>query len=105
MHRYFYYALVFLLILGDIFLFRESSDIRIFGVLLIYGIFIKFLKLKSNTTLLFSLILLVLAYIEFILFSNPAYFLNPETAPPASERTAVWAFLLLVVGLIQKWKE
>ena len=104
MHKSFYLVLIFLLFLGDIFLFKESSDIRIFGLLLVYALFIKIHKPKSSTTLFFSLILLVLAYIQFI-FSNTSYFLNPDTAAPTSERTAVWSFLVFVVGIIQQWKE
>lgn len=104
MHRPFYYILIFLLILGDIFLFRESSDIRIFGLVFAYLFFSIFLKLKSKETFLFALAFLVGAYIQF-LFSNRAYFLNPETAAPPSERLAVWTFLFLVIGIIQKWRE
>lgn len=96
---------MFSFFLGDVFLFMESSDIRIFTLIFIYIIFIKINNIKSSTTLFFSLILLLLAYVEFILFSNPNYFLNPETASPVSERTAVWTFLLLIIGLIQKWRE
>lgn len=104
MHSFFYSIPVFLLILGDVFLFTESSDIRIFGIILIYIFFIRVFKLKSNTTFIFSLVFLVFAYIQFI-FSNTAYFLNPDTVAPPSEKTAVWAFLFLVIGIIQQWRE
>jgi len=102
--RKFSYFLILLLIFWDVFLFVRSSDIRIFAILLIYIFFIKILKLKSNTAFIFSLILLFLAYIQF-LFSNPVVFANPGPTPPTSEKTAVWVFLLMVVGIIQKWRE
>lgn len=104
MHRYSYYTLIFLLILGDVFLFKESSDIRIFGLVFVYLFFLTFLKLKSKETFIFALAFLIEAYIQF-LFSNRAYFLNPDTAAPPSERLAVWTFLFLVIGIIQKWRE
>lgn len=104
MHRFFNFIVIFLLILGDIFLFAESSDLRMLGILLLYFIFIKRLHFKSKMTFILSLLLLVLAYIQFV-FTDPAVFSNPGVLPLVAEKTAVWAFLLLVVGLIQKWKE
>ena len=104
MHRFFYFIVIFLLILGDITLFTESSDVRIFTILAIYSVLIKTLKLKSNTTFLLSLIFLVLAYFQFI-FSDIKYFHNPSPNIPFSEKAAVWTFLFMVVGAIQKWRE
>lgn len=104
MHSFFYFIIIFLLILGDITLFTESSDIRIFTLLLIYGLLIKIFKMNSNITFLFSLIFLILAYFQFI-FSDIRYFDNPSTITPFSERGAVWVFLFMVVGIIQKWRE
>lgn len=101
MHK-FTYPLILSLILGDIFLFTVSSDIRIFGILAIYAFFIKTSKLKSNATFTLSLILLILSYIQF-LFSNPIVFITPGA--PTAEKTAVWTFLFLVVGVVQKWRE
>lgn len=104
MHSFFYFIIIFLLILADITLFIESSDIRIFTLLLIYGLLIKPLKISSKATFLFSLIFLVLAYFQFI-FSDIRYFDNPGPIPPFSEKAAVWVFLLMIVGIIQKWRE
>lgn len=99
-----FYIFILLLILGDIFFFTLSSDIRIFGILLTYVIFIKLLKLRSNSAFIFSLILLLLAYTSFI-FSDVTYFANPGPNIPFSEKAAVWTFLLMVVGIVQKWRE
>lgn len=96
------YFFILLLILGDIFLFTASSDLRILGVLILYVFLIKILKLKSNATFALSLILLILAYIQF-LFSDPVVFITPGA--PHAEKTAVWTFLFMVVGIIQKWRE
>ncbi len=96
------YLFILLLILGDIFLFAVSSDFRILGILILYAFFIKVLKLKSNATFFLSLILLILAYVQF-LFSNPIVFITPGV--PIAEKTAVWVFLFMVIGIIQKWKE
>ena|SRR3989344_4192860 len=104
MHRFFYFIIIFLLILGDITLFTQSSDIRIFILVLIYWLLIKALKLNSKTTFIFSLIFLVLAYLHFI-FSDIKYFDNPGPNIPFSERAAMWIFLLMVVGIIQKRRE
>lgn len=100
--RNFVCLFILLLILGDVFLFTVSSDVRIFGVLILYAFFVKTLKLKSNAAFTLSLTLLILAYIQF-LFSNPVIFATPGA--PYSEKTAVWVFLFLVVGIIQKWRE
>jgi len=104
MHRFSYIIIIFLLILGDITLFTQSSDIRIFTLLIIYWLLIKTIKLNSRTTFIFSLIFLILAYFQFIL-SDIRYFDNPGPNIPFSEKAAVWAFLFMVVGIIQKWRE
>lgn len=100
--RKFSYIFILSLIFGDVFLFTLSSDLRILGILIIYAFFIKTFKLKSNAAFALSLILLVFAYVQF-LFSNPIVFITPGA--PVAEKTAVWVFLFLVVGIIQKWRE
>jgi len=104
MHRWFYLIVFFLLILGDIILFTESSDLRIFGLLFLYGLLVKTIKFNSNKTFLFALILLVLAYFQFI-FSDMVYFVNPGPNIPFSEKAAIWTFLFISIGIIQKWRE
>lgn len=100
--RIFSYIFILSLILADVFLFAVSSDFRIFGILIIYIFFIKTLKFKSNVTFAFSLVFLILAYIQF-LFANPIVFITP--GEPVAEKTAVWVFLFLVAGIVQKWRE
>lgn len=100
--RIFSYILILSLILADVFLFALSSDPRIFGILILYIFFIKTLKYKSNATFALSLVLLILAYIQF-LFSKPIVFITP--GEPVAEKTAVWVFLFIVIGIVQKWRE
>lgn len=97
-----FYSIILLLILGDIFLFTVSSDVRLFGILILYIIFVKILKIKSSATFSLSLILLLFAYIQFI-FSDPVIYATPGV--PIAEKTAVWVFLLFVAGIIQKYRE
>ena len=92
-----------LLILTDSYFFVESSDLRIFGILFIYIIFLKIFKLKSKTTFLISLFLFVIVFIQFV-FSNPSSYIDGSVAPPA-ERIAVWVFMLMLIGIFQKFKE
>ena len=93
-----------MLILGDILFFTLSSDIRIFGILIIYVFFIRLLKLKSNISFVFSLIFLLLGYMHFV-FSDITYFANPGPNIPFSEKSAVWTFIFMVIGVFQKWRE
>lgn len=100
--RKFSYFFILLLILGDVFLFAVSSDLRTFGILILYVLLVKTFKLRSSAAFVLSLILLVFAYVQFI-FSNPIVFITP--GEPTAEKTAVWVFLFMVVGIIQKWRE
>lgn len=97
-----YILLIFALILGDVFFFPVSSDIRIFGILCLYAILIKLLKFKSKTTFGISLVLLFISYFFYVL-SDPSVFAKPVV--PVAERFAVWLYLFLVIGVIQKWRE
>lgn len=101
-YRVFYLTPVLLLILGDVFLFKVSSDARIFGILFVFAYFIRKYKLKSTATFQFSLVLFVLTYVQYI-FTDPGAFHVPLV--PSVERTAVWLYLFLVIGVIQKWRE
>ncbi len=97
-----YLLAIFGLILGDVFFFSVSSDIRIFGILGIYSFLIRWYRWKSTSTFVLILILFLLAYILFV-FTDPAAFYQPLV--PATERLAVWVYLFLVIGVIQKWRE
>lgn len=100
--RKFTYFFILSLILGDVYLFTVGSDLRIFGILILYIFFIRNLKFRSNTAFALSLVLLIFTYIQF-LFSKPIVFITPGA--PNAEKTAVWVFLFMVIGIIQKWKE
>lgn len=104
MNKFLFILFILILILADMLLFRESSDIRILLIILIYEVFVKVLKLKSNVTFIFALIFLLMGYFQFI-FSDTAYFVNPGPNIPFSEKSAVWTFLFMGIGIIQKWRE
>lgn len=74
---------------------RLSSDIVIFGGLLIYGIFIKIFQIKSTFTFSLCLGFLVLMSIEY-LFTGPSI---------STEKAAVWLILFFGIGVIQQWRE
>lgn len=97
-----YLLVLFGLILGDVFLFPVSSDLRIFGILGIFIFFIRRYHWKSVGTFVLTLMIFLLSYFFFV-FTNPAAFYQPLV--PATERLAVWVYLLLIVGVIQKWRE
>ena len=101
-HNFFYLTPIFLLVLGDVFFFKESSDFRIFPIIFLYLVFIKQYKLKSSTTLLFSLFFLIIAHMKYI-FLDPAVLLLPMV--PAYERMTVWFLLVFIIGMIQKFRE
>lgn len=88
-------ALLAVSIFVDIFFVKTSSDIVIFGILLLYGIFIKMFQIRSRRTFLLCLALLAAMFINF-LFTGPSI--------PA-EKAAVWLILFLGFGIIQQWKE
>lgn len=74
---------------------RLSSDVVIFGGLLIYGFFIKIFRIKSAFTFLLCLGFLVLMSKEY-LFTG---------ASISTEKAAVWLILFLGIGVIQQWRE
>ncbi len=97
-----YILLVLGLILGDVFFFPVSSDVRIFGVLFLYIVLTRRLHWRSRTTFILALILFLLSFILY-LFTDSVRFHEPLI--PATERVAVWMYLFLVIGVIQKWRE
>lgn len=98
------FLFIIVLMLLDVFLFPISADIRIFTILGLYILLILRYKLESNTTFAIALLLLVISYIQF-LFTDQKIFDNPGPVPPLTERTAVWVYLCMVIGVIQKWRE
>ncbi len=97
-----YILLIYLFILGDVFFFPVSSDFRIFGLLGIYIFLIRRYHWKSVNTFVLTLMIFLLTYILYV-FTDPAAFHQPLV--PAAERLAVWAYLFLIVGVVQKWRE
>jgi len=79
----------------DIFFVKTSSDIVIFGILLVYGIFIKMFQIKSRRTFLLCLGLLAAMFINF-LFTG--------TSIP-TEKAAVWLVLFMALGIFQQWRD
>ncbi len=88
-------TLMALAILGDILFMPGSSDIRIFSLLAIYISAVRFYRIKSVITFYWCLILLLLMFMLFLL-RGPA---------PDTEKTAVWLFLFMMIGVIQQWRE
>ncbi|RJQ38249.1 hypothetical protein C4559_02130 [Candidatus Microgenomates bacterium] len=88
-------TLLFSLVIVDTIFVEGSSDLIIFGLLGIYIVGIYLYKLKSKTSLLFSLVLLVITYISFLL-SGPSL---------RTEKAAVWVFFFLLIGITQQFKE
>ena len=93
-----------LLILADVLFFEKSSDWRTFPILIFYIFLIIHYKLRANTTFFICLFLFVLIYIQYI-FSSPATFNIQYPSVPFGEKIAVWLYLFLVIGVIQKWRE
>ena len=79
----------------DIFFVKVSSDFVIFGILLLYGIFIKMFQIKSRRTFLLCLALLIAMFINF---------LSTGTSIP-TEKAAVWLVLFMALGIFQQWRE
>ena len=88
-------ALLVVSIFIDIFFVKISSDIVIFSILLLYGIFIKMFQIKSRRTFLLCLALLFTMFINF-LFTGTSV---------STEKAAVWLVLFMALGIFQQWRE
>lgn len=88
-------AIVFLFIVADILFVADKSDITLFFVLGLYGLCIKRYKLTSKLTFYLCLFVLLLMFFMIIL----------TRVSIATEKAAVWLFLLLAIGIIQGIKE
>jgi len=82
-------------IVVDTFFFKKSSDYFTFGILILYLFFLKIFQIKSKSTFLMCLALLIVMFIGY-LFSKTSIL---------TEKAAVWFVLFLIVGVIQQWKE
>ncbi len=95
---------IILLILGDTLLFKENSDWATFPILILYIFLIIRYKITANTTFLICLLLFLFMYVHYI-FSSPGVFNSQYPFPPFGEKIAVWLYLFLVIGVIQRWRE
>ncbi len=95
---------IIIFILGDVLLFEKSSDWRTFPILFFYIFSIIRFKFKANTTFFICLLLFVLIYIHYS-FSSPKTYESQYPVVPFGEKLAVWLYLFLVIGVIQKFRE
>ena len=97
-------SIIILLILGDALFFQLNSDWRTFPILIFYIFLIIRYKITANTTFLICLVLFLFMYVHYI-FSPPAVFETQYPLAPFGEKIAVWLYLFLVIGVIQRWRE
>jgi len=95
---------IILLILGSALFFDRNSDWRTFPILIFYIFLIIRLKIPANTTFFICLVLFLFMYVHYI-FSPPEAFLTQYPLAPFGEKIAMWLYLFLVIGVIQKWRE
>jgi len=87
---------LFAVVIFDIFLIPVTSDVFFFGVIGLYVLLIFIAnKIKSSLTLRFTMLLLIIMFIRYVLF-------GPDGV---TEEIAVWFVLFLLIGVIQKWRE
>lgn len=98
------YIPILLLIFLDVLFFEKSSDFRTFPILLLYIFMIFRFKIRSTGTFIICLILFVWMYIHFIISSPQAYDAQYPLIP-LGEKLAVWLYLLLAIGVVQKFRE
>lgn len=79
----------------DIVFLSKSSDLIIFGILILYSVSMRIFSIKSRLTFIISLVLLAIMFLSY-LFTG--------TSVP-TEKAAVWLILFLVIGVIQQWRE
>lgn len=104
-HKKFFTVLsIILLILGDTLLFQTNLDWRTFPILIFYIFLIIRYKITANTTFFICLVLFLFMYVHYI-FSSPVLFESQYPFPPFGEKIAVWLYLFLVIGVIQRWRE
>lgn len=90
-------VIVFLIgvVFVDSFFIKNSSDLIIFGTLIMYGFYAKIVQIKSNFTFLICLSLLAFMFVSFIFtgFSIP------------TDKLAVWLFFFMAIGIYQSLRE
>lgn len=88
-------TVIFLAIIVDIFFIKKSSDFIIFGLLAFYIACIFVYNLKSKLTLLFCLVLLGIMFVLLLLTGGSSL----------TEKSAVWLYFFLLIGIIQQFRE
>lgn len=88
-------TIITLVIIADIFLIKENSDIRIFVILAVYIASILFYRLKSKFTFLLCFLILASMYVEFVVSGTSE----------GTEKAAVWFFFFLLIGIVQQFRE
>jgi|GEM_PF-3278342 len=83
------------MVLADIFMIPGTSDLRTYGTLTAYAVDTWAVKRKSRTTFIGCLVLLLVMYVLYLATGT-----SEQT-----EKTAVWLFFSLLVGVIQLWRE
>lgn len=86
---------IFIAIILNCIFIEGSSDIIFFGLISVYIGVVFFYKLSSKLTFLFCLALLIIMFTQYLVTG----------ASLRTEKTAVWFFLFMVIGIIQQWKD
>lgn len=87
--------IIYLSVLIDGLFIETNSDFITFTILGLYIFFASYFKQAARNTFIFSLVLLVVMYVSFLL-SGPSI---------STEKIAVWLVLFLLVGIIRQWRE
>jgi len=88
-------TVLFMLVLADIFLISENSDLFTFAIILVYFFFAFFYSLKS------SLLFVTGIFIVFVMF----ILLLITGTSVSTEKAAVWLFFIILVGILQQFRE
>jgi hypothetical protein len=85
----------FLIIAGDSMLSEKKSDIITFSLIGVYVAGIWLYKLKSKIAYILCLCLLIIMFVQY-LFTGTS---------EQTEKTAVWLYLFLTIGVVQQFRE
>lgn len=77
-------------IIGDVLLLRETSDLLIGFVLILYALVYKFVKNPGIIAIEVSIGILIFMYISFLLYQHG----------PITERFAVWTVIFFLASLV-----
>lgn len=82
-------------VIVDIFFIPNTSDVIIFGIILVYFFLIFFYNLKSRLLFQAGILLILVMYLLLLL----------QNASISTEKAAVWLFFCMLGGIIQGLKE